>query len=107
MNVVFTTLFMALMVGPQTVEVAVEGPVAEVEFLLDGRLVAVDEQPPWKARVDFGETLAPHVLEVVARNDRQQEVFRRLIAGVTSIDDVDWSRAEQLVHELGPLPAWI
>ena len=44
--------------------------------------------------------------EVQARNRAQQAVFAQLTASATSLDDIDWARAEALVEELGPLPAW-
>jgi kynurenine 3-monooxygenase len=44
--------------------------------------------------------------EVKARNERQQAIFARLTERVTSLDDIDWTAAEELVEELGPLPRW-
>jgi hypothetical protein len=64
--VTFVTLFLALVTGPHPVEVAVDGPVARVELLLDGRQVAVLERQPWRTMCDFGSAVAPHELEAVA-----------------------------------------
>jgi hypothetical protein len=64
--VTFVTLFLALVSGVQTVEVAVDGPVARVELLLDQRQIGVMEGPPWRTTCDFGSPVAPHELEAVA-----------------------------------------
>lgn len=64
--VTFITLFLALVTGIQPVEVAVDGPVARIELLLDQRSVGVLERPPWGMKCDFGPSVAPHELEVVA-----------------------------------------
>jgi hypothetical protein len=42
--------------------------VARGEFVVDGVEKAADEAPPWRARVDFGNILASHVLEAVTLN---------------------------------------
>ncbi|MEX1312394.1 MAG: hypothetical protein AB1Z65_18390, partial [Candidatus Sulfomarinibacteraceae bacterium] len=78
MKVVFTTLFLALVVGTQTVKVEIEGAAQRVLFVVDGVEESVDEAPPWRARVDFGDTLAPHVLEAVALDAGGNEVGRAM-----------------------------
>jgi len=60
----FLSLFFGLIRGPHPVELAVDGPVAAVELLLDGKSVQ-KLQAPWKTEVDFGPDLQPH--EIVAR----------------------------------------
>jgi len=64
-TVVFVTLFLNLVSGPQTVAVAVTGPVAAVEVLLDGESVGVIRGEPWWLDCDFG-SLRPLTLEAVA-----------------------------------------
>lgn len=68
----FTTLFLALVLGQQSVEVAVGPSVRVVELRLDGRLVASLEGPPWRAEVDFGEDLLPHDLVATALSESGQ-----------------------------------
>ena len=63
--IVFITLLLGLISGPIPVHVTVEGPVAAVEYVLDGTVVARSEHPPWNAIVDFGPELLPR--ELVAR----------------------------------------
>jgi hypothetical protein len=65
MTIAFLTLFFGLITGPYPVELAVNGPVASVEMLIDGRSVGRLQRPPWKTEIDFGKDLLPH--EVVAR----------------------------------------
>jgi len=63
-GVTFVTLFLSLTTGLQPVEVAVTGPVAAVEILVDGNRAGLMEGPPWKTSCDFG-TLRPLILEAV------------------------------------------
>ena len=65
---VVVSLFLGLVSGPQVVEVAVAERVATVELRLDGRAVGRLAGPPWRAEVDFGDALATHRLEAVARS---------------------------------------
>lgn len=65
MTIAFLSLFFGLISGPFPVELAVDGPAASVEVLIDGRSAARIPRPPWKAKVDFGPDLLPH--EIVAR----------------------------------------
>ncbi len=46
LKVVFTTLFLALVVGTQTVKVEIEGAPHRVVFMVDGVEKAADEAPP-------------------------------------------------------------
>ena len=64
-TVAFVTLFLTLVSGPQTVKVAVTGPVAAVEVLLNGESVGVMRGEPWRLECDFG-SLRPLTLEAVA-----------------------------------------
>lgn len=78
MKVVFTTLFLALVTGTQTARVEIEGMPHRVVFMVDGVEKAADEAPPWRARVDFGDILASHVLEAVAMDAEGNEVGRAM-----------------------------
>jgi hypothetical protein len=73
--VTFVSLFLWLVVGVQTVEVAVDHGVASVVPRLDGELVATISGEPWKAKVDFGELLEPHELEVTQSSEQIEPVI--------------------------------
>lgn len=81
-TIVFTTLFLGLVTGVQPVEVAVDGPVAEVELRLDGESVVRLAGPPWKGEVDLGQELAP----------------RRLVARALDREGAEIGRAEQWLN---------
>ncbi|MEE8525779.1 MAG: hypothetical protein V3T72_17715 [Thermoanaerobaculia bacterium] len=49
----FTTLFLGLIFGTRTVELAVEGPVAAVELRLDEQTVGRIEAPPWTTAAEY------------------------------------------------------
>ncbi len=70
------TLFLGLTSGLQTVEVAVQPPVARVELRLDGETFATLERPARRAEYDFGDELRPHLLEAVGFDAAGREVAR-------------------------------
>jgi len=74
--IAFLSLFLGLVTGPQVVSVAVEGPVAAVEIVLDGRRVTRIAGAPWVSEVDFGSDLAPHELVARALDTRGEEIAR-------------------------------
>jgi hypothetical protein len=79
--IVFVTLLLGLVSGPIPIQVTVEGPVAAVEYVLDGTVVVKAEFPPWSARVDFGPELRPR--ELVARAlDREGNEISRAVQWV-------------------------
>ncbi|MEM9788813.1 MAG: NAD(P)/FAD-dependent oxidoreductase [Planctomycetota bacterium] len=90
--------------------VEMRSDVMDPDYLLRRDLaLALEERFPDRIAARYGMvtfTTMPYA-EVVARNERQQEVFRTLIDTATDLDDVDWARAERLVDDLGPLPSWI
>lgn len=75
-EIVFLTFFLGLTTGTQTVEVAVRGPVAAVEFVVDGKAVERLGGPPWRARLDFGVSMEPHDLVARALDAGGKEVGR-------------------------------
>jgi hypothetical protein len=75
-EIVFLTFFLGLTSGTQAVEVAVHGPVAAVEFVVDGNAVARLGGPPWRARLDFGSSMEPHELVARALDAEGKEVGR-------------------------------
>lgn len=64
-SIVFTSLFLGLVLGSHPVGVAVEGPAASVAFELDGKPIGRATREPWSLEVGFGGEIAPH--ELVAR----------------------------------------
>jgi hypothetical protein len=73
----FITLFLgALTTGPRDVQMQVHQEVAAVELRLDGQVVASLRGEPWESKVDFGQELAPHLLEAVAYDDDTSEIGR-------------------------------
>src|SRR5262245_43752635 len=76
MQIAFLTLFLGLTLGAYPVELAVEGPVASAELLLDGAAAGRIAGPPWKGQVDFGSDLLPHELVARGLDELGQEVVR-------------------------------
>lgn len=74
--IAFTTLFLGLVVGVQPVGVVVGDEVAAVEILLDGRSLGTLRGEPWTLDCDFGNELAPALLEAVAYDGDNREVGR-------------------------------
>ena len=70
----FLTLFLGIVAGPQDVALMVEETVASVELRLDGELLAVAQEAPWKLEVDLGTRLLPRELEAVALDGEGQVV---------------------------------
>ncbi len=68
MVIEFVSLYLGLLIGIQPVEVTVGMDVATVEIVLDDEIVAHLSHPPWRARVDFGDRLAPRRLVAIARD---------------------------------------
>ncbi|MCH9650242.1 MAG: hypothetical protein K0U98_18535 [Deltaproteobacteria bacterium] len=62
----FVSLFLALVVGEQVVELTASSQVAAIELFLDGQLVQRLEEPPWRTPLDFGEGLQPHELVAIS-----------------------------------------
>jgi hypothetical protein len=75
-QIAFLTLFLGLTSGRQDIAVAVRGPAAAVELMLDGAAVVRVGGPPWKAKVDLGSALAPHELVARALDAQGHEVAR-------------------------------
>lgn len=74
--VAFATIFLGLVLGPQVVQVVVDGPVATLEIRLDGETKATRTEPPWDFVIDFGLGYQPHVLEAVAFDPDGEELSR-------------------------------
>jgi hypothetical protein len=64
-TIAFLSLFFGLISGSYPFQLAVNGPAASVEIVVDGRSAGRLPGPPWKGTIHFGPALLPH--EVVAR----------------------------------------
>lgn len=73
--IAFLTLLLGLTTGAIPIQVTVDGPVAAVEYVLDGATVARVEAPPWSATIDFGR-LEPHELVARALDKDGNEIAR-------------------------------
>lgn len=73
--IAFLTLLLGLTTGAIPIQVTVDGPVAAVEYVLDGSTVARVEAPPWSTALDFGD-LQPHELVARALDKDGNEIAR-------------------------------
>lgn len=74
--IVFVSLFLGIVTGEQTIEVAVSQNVAEARILVDGELIQTLRKDPWRISHDLGSRLTTHELTAVALNDSGQEIGR-------------------------------
>jgi hypothetical protein len=65
-QIVFLTLYLGLIAGPQPVRVQVSPEVKSVRILIDGREAAAIKAAPWSAIVDLGSSFEPRELVAVA-----------------------------------------
>jgi hypothetical protein len=72
--IAFVTLLLGLISGVYPFEVTVSGPVAAVEFTLDGTAVGRVEHPPWIRNVDLGADILPHQLVARALDAQGKEI---------------------------------
>src|SRR6185369_9777131 len=72
--IAFATLLLGLISGIYPIEVTVSGPVAAVEFTLDGAAAGRIEHPPWIRNVDLGAGLLPHQLVARALDAQGKEI---------------------------------
>lgn len=73
-SIAFASLFLGLVLGDNHVAAIVEGPVAAVEFQLDGKRIARMEKAPWLTPFDLGTDLAPHTLTARALDSTGREI---------------------------------
>jgi hypothetical protein len=76
--VTFLTLLLGLVVGERQIELVADDRIAIIEVWLDRTLVGVVRAPPWRIKCDFGDQLAPHLLEAVGRDDEGRELDRAM-----------------------------
>jgi hypothetical protein len=72
----FTSLFLGLVLGAQTIQLAVADGVDRVDLHLDGQIIGTLDSEPWTLEYDFGEELAPHDLVAIAFDAKDEQVGR-------------------------------
>jgi hypothetical protein len=75
-QLVFLTLFLGLISGPQHVDLQPGAAVASIHILLDGKEVGTVQRAPWGVTVDFGASIAPAELVAIGYDARGDEVAR-------------------------------
>jgi hypothetical protein len=75
-QLVFLTLFLGLISGPQRVDLQPGRGVTSIHILLDGKQVAALQHAPWSATVDFGPSIAPGDLVAIAYDAHGDELAR-------------------------------
>jgi hypothetical protein len=75
-QIVFLSLFLGLVSGPQPIDLHVVDPIQSVRILVDGREVKTLSQPPWHAVLDFGKDIVPRELVAVGYDSNGNEVGR-------------------------------
>lgn len=69
-----------------TAEVLSSVPVERVEFLLDGRVLEVQREPPWALTVDVGQDNVPHTFEVHAFDREGAEARAKVVTRTIAVD---------------------
>ena len=75
-QIVFLSLFLGLVSGPQPIDLHVDGAIKSVRILVDGREVKTLAQPPWHAVLDFGKEIVPRELAAVGYDSNGNEAAR-------------------------------
>jgi len=112
--VTFLTLFIGVVSGLQTVQVAVTPLVARVELRLNGEQVATMRAPVWKTTLSLDDKLTPSVLEAVAYNrggaeigrDRQLINLPQRQAGARIVPEIDPSGRVEAARVIWEAPAF-
>jgi len=80
-QIVFLSLFLGLVSGPQPIDLHVDGAIKSVRILVDGREVKTLAQPPWHAVLDFGKDIVPRELVAVGYDSNGNEAGRTISSG--------------------------
>ena len=75
-SIVFVSLFLGIVTGLQTIEVAVSDDAAAVRILVDDEFVWEMFEEPWRTSYDFGPELTTRELTAVALNAAGREIGR-------------------------------
>jgi hypothetical protein len=76
MTIAFLSLFFGLISGPYPIQLALSGPAASVEIVVDGRSAGTLPGPPWKGTINFGRALLPHQVVAKALDAQGHELGR-------------------------------
>lgn len=75
-QIVFVSLFLGLVSGIQPVEVRIGPDVRSVRITIDGKDAATIREPPWKAKINFGNDILPHQVSAIGCDERGEEIAR-------------------------------
>lgn len=75
-QLVFLTLYLGLVSGIQPVSLKADAEVKSIRVLIDGATAATITAPPWRADVDFGESLLPHEVVAIGLDANGKELAR-------------------------------
>ena len=74
--IVFLTLYLGLVSGPQPLELRADPAVKSIEIVVDGATVWTMSAPPWRLELNFGAALLPHEIVAVGFDAKGHEVAR-------------------------------
>lgn len=75
-QIVFLTLFLGLVSGPQIVQLAVGPGVRTVGILVDDKPAAILRSPPWRAVIDLGPQIIPGQMVAIGYDEAGREITR-------------------------------
>jgi hypothetical protein len=75
-RIVFLSLFLGLVSGPQQISLEVDPVVKSVKITLGGRDVTTLAKPPWSSVIDFGPEIEPVELAAIGYDDHGNEIAR-------------------------------
>lgn len=75
-QIVFLTLFLGLVSGPQIVQLKVGPEIATVGILLDGKPAVILPSPPWRGLIDLGPEMIPREMEAIGYDDAGRAIAR-------------------------------
>lgn len=76
-HLLFVTLFLGLVAGPQPLEVKVDDAVRSVAIVLDGRTIETLHGAPWRTIIDLGPAIVPQQLTAIAYDANGDELSRQ------------------------------
>jgi hypothetical protein len=75
-QIVFLSLFLGLVSGPQLVELRVSGDIRSVRFEMEGDAIGTLQGPEWRGVIDFGIGLDPRELIAIGLDEKGNELTR-------------------------------
>jgi len=74
--IVFLTLYLGLVSGPQPLELRADPAVKSIRIVVDGATVMTMNAPPWRLDLNFGAVLLPHEIVAVGYDAKGVELAR-------------------------------